>query len=75
MKLIDSDAVLNALDDLPMDYGRWDSDGVVDAVNALPAVDAIPVSWLKEKLTRHPELSYAETDGIQYVLDMWEARH
>lgn len=39
------------------------------------AVDAIPVEWLKEKLTGHPELSYSITDGIQNVLDLWEARN
>ena len=29
---------------------------------------------LKEKLEGHPELSYAVTDGIINVLDLWEGR-
>lgn len=36
--------------------------------------ESIPVSWLKEKLEGHPELPYATTDGINYVLDLWEER-
>lgn len=36
---------------------------------------SIPISWLKEKLTDHPELSYALTDGIQEVLTAWEHRN
>lgn len=39
-----------------------------------PTVDAIPVSWLKEKLTNHPEISYATSDGICAVLHLWEGR-
>ena len=35
---------------------------------------SIPVSWLKEKLVGHPELSYAVTDGINNVFDLWEGR-
>ena len=34
--------------------------------------DSIPVSWLEEKLVRHPELPDAITDGIINVLDLWE---
>lgn len=34
--------------------------------------DFIPVEWLKEKLTNHPEIPYAITDGIINVLDLWE---
>ena len=36
--------------------------------------ESIPVSWLEEKLVGHPELSYAVTDGINNVLDLWEGR-
>ena len=36
--------------------------------------ESIPISWLKEKLEDHPELSYAVTDGIINVLDLWEGR-
>lgn len=48
---------------------------VLEILQDLPAVDAVPVAWLKEKLTGHPELSYAVTDAIQNVLDLWEAEH
>lgn len=36
--------------------------------------ESIPVSWLEEKLEGHPELPYTITDGINYVLDLWEGR-
>ena len=41
------------------------------AIEALTQ-DAIPVKWLEEKLTGHPELSYSITDGIIAVLDLWK---
>ena len=43
----------------------------VDDLRCAPTVDAIPVNWLKEKLTNHPEISYAITDGIIEVLNLW----
>ena len=36
--------------------------------------DAIPIKWLEEKLTNHPELSYATSDGIKEVLNLWDMR-
>ena len=46
-----------------------------DAIALLKEQEAsIPVSWLKEKLKGHSELSYAITDGISNVLDLWEGR-
>lgn len=45
-----------------------------DAIDNAPTVDAIPVSWLKEKLTGHPEIRYATTDGICEVLRLWSER-
>ena len=41
---------------------------------ALLKEESIPVSWLTEKLIDHPELSYADTDGINAVLNLWEMR-
>ena len=41
---------------------------------ALLKEESIPVSWLKEKLVDHPELSYADADGINAVLNLWEMR-
>ena len=38
-----------------------------------PTIEAIPIKWLEEKLTGHPELPYAITDGISNVLDLWKA--
>lgn len=40
-------------------------------IKSTPTVDAVPVSWLEEKLTNHSEIPYAATDGINAVLDMW----
>lgn len=40
------------------------------AIEAL-SKDAIPISWLEEKLTGHPEIPYSVTDGINDVLDLW----
>lgn len=40
-----------------------------------PSVEAIPVDWLREKLTNHPEIPYSTTDGIIKVLDLWEERN
>lgn len=46
-----------------------------DALAMLKAQEeSIPISWLKEKLEGHPELSYAVTDGIINVLDLWGGR-
>ena len=48
---------------------------IKDALELLKGQEeSIPVSWLKEKLEGHPELSYAVTDGINNVLDLWEGR-
>ena len=43
-------------------------------IDEMPTVDAIPVSWLEEKLKGHPELRYATTDGICEVLRLWSSR-
>jgi hypothetical protein len=40
----------------------------------MPTVDAIPTSWLKEKLVNHPEITYATSDGICAVLRLWGER-
>lgn len=48
---------------------------ILDFAEECEAVDAVPVAWLKEKLTGHPELSYSVTDAIQNVLDLWEVEH
>lgn len=42
-KLVELDAAVSALDDLPMDYGRWDVDDVLHALASVPTVDAVPV--------------------------------
>lgn len=39
-----------------------------------PTINAIPIDWLKEKLTNHPEIPYSTTDGIIKVLNLWEER-
>ena len=44
----------------------------VDDLRCAPIVEAIPVNWLKEKLINCPKMSYAITDGIIEVLNLWE---
>ena len=53
---------------------KCDYRGLMDDAIALlkEQEESIPISWLKEKLEGHPELSYAVTDGIINVLDLWE---
>lgn len=48
---------------------------IEDTITLLKAQEeSIPISWLKEKLTGHPELPYGITDAIDAVLDIWEGR-
>ena len=44
---------------------------VQEAADVIERKDAIPVEWMVEKLTGHPELSYTFTDGIISVIDAW----
>ena len=39
-----------------------------------PIVGAIPIDWLEEKLTNHPEIPYSVTDSIVEILNLWERR-
>lgn len=48
------------------------SEDAKEVVDKMPTVDAIPASWLHEKLTGHPEISYSITDSIIKVLNLWE---
>lgn len=41
-------------------------------IDKAPTVDAIPTSWLHEKLTGNPEISYSVTASIVRVLYLWE---
>ena len=74
MRLIDADTIKYRT----ISYGGWGQpDEVADKyeIDKMSAVDAIPVYWLKEKLTGHPELRYATTDGICEVLRLWSERN
>ena len=65
MRLVDADALEYTLGSSDEDiYCRY-------TLEEAPTVDAVPVEWLEEKLTNHPEIPYAVTDGINAVLDMW----
>ena len=44
-------------------------------IQQMPTVEAIPIAWLEEKLTNHPEIPYVVTDGIVAVLDMWREEY
>lgn len=70
------------LDDTDLSLGRnreivqFDKDckqNAIDMLKKASAINAIPIEWLEEKLTGHPELPYAITDGITNVLDLWKA--
>lgn len=43
----------------------------VPAADVIERKDAIPIEWMVEKLTGHPELSYTFTDGVISVIDVW----
>lgn len=54
MRLIDADALPDALFQKHVHYGEGTEmylsyDDVVDAIDAAPAVDAIPVEWLAQR--------------------------
>lgn len=83
MKLISVDALEKAIYEwMPKDQETWmDSDippiknlvaSIMMTIQEQSPIEAIPVEWLEEKLTGHPELPYAVTDGITNVLDLWE---
>ena len=43
----------------------------VDDLRCAPTVEAIPVNWLKIKLSNYTEMPYSTTDGIIEVLNLW----
>ena len=53
-------------------HEHWEK--TVYNLSCAPTIDAIPVDWLKEKLTNHPEIPYSTTDAIYKVLNLWEYR-
>lgn len=82
MKLIDTDVLFAQMEEYykkrakesNMTGGRticvtWND--AVFLIKSSSTIDAIPIDWLEEKLTNHPEIPYAVTDGINAVLDMW----
>lgn len=64
MRLVDIDELAK--------HEHWKK--TVDDLWCAPTVDAIPIDWLKEKLTNNPEIPYSTTDGIITVLNLWEKR-
>lgn len=78
MRLIDADRLNKKkkycfdVEGLPFPKSEW----FIKAKDlfSAPTVDAIPIDWLKEKLTNHPEIPYSTTDGIITVLNLWEER-
>lgn len=82
MILIDRDALEKAIYEwMPKNQEEWMDSKIPPIENLVVSimmtiqeqqpVEAIPIEWLEEKLTSHPELSYAITDGINNVLDLW----
>lgn len=73
MRVIDADRLQKQFDEKSINPNyRVNMHSIKSIISNAPTVDAIPIDWLKEKLTNHPELSYAVTDGINNVLDLWE---
>lgn len=76
MRLIDADRLNKKkkycfdVEGLPFPKSEWFIKA--NDLFSAPTVDAIPIDWLKEKLTNHPEVSYSTTDGIIKVLYLWE---
>lgn len=64
MRLVDIDELAK--------HEHWKK--TVHDLQCAPIVGAIPIDWLKEKLTNHPEIPYSTTDGIIAVLNLWEER-
>ena len=79
MRLIDAEPIKNFIvgglnnPDRKNAFG-YDAIQILAEIEFAPTVDAIPVSWLKEKLKGHPELTYATTDGLNAVLRLWGER-
>ena len=64
MRLVDTDELAK--------HEHWKK--TVYDLGCAPTIDAIPVDWLKEKLTNHPEIPYSVTDSIVEILNLWERR-
>lgn len=78
MRLIDADKLNKKkkycfdVEGLPFPKSEWFIKA--NDLFSAPSVNAIPVDWLKQKLTNHPEIPYSVTDGIITVLNLWEER-
>ena len=69
--LISRTAAIEAFDDERVDrnYGDVSPESVIKVIESIPAVDAIPVEWLKQK-TRHPD-SYTR-GSAKWMLGCWK---
>ena len=78
MRLIDADRLNKKkkycfdVEGLPFPKSEWFIKA--NDLFSVPTVDAIPIDWLKEKLTNHPEIPYSVTDSIVEILNLWERR-
>ena len=64
MELINRQDAIKALRDTFLG-DTYEIDAVAcGTIEGLKTVEAIPIEWLEEKMTGHPELPYAITDGI-----------
>ena len=74
-----------AIDYLMTNMGWRDEDGyevddadekraiITDLVNGIPAVDAVPVEWLREKMRGYASaLKSTETAALVTVMQMWQ---
>lgn len=74
-----------AVDYLMTNMGWHDEDGyevddadekraiITDLVNGIPAVDAVPVEWMRDKMRGYASrLKSRELDSLVTVMQMWE---
>lgn len=80
-RLIDADALKERFDECPYNWtdspeeiqAVLDWDITMDNIDATPTVDAIPVEWLKHRLTMALKNGCdAPEQAIRYVLWLWE---
>ena len=77
--LISRAAALEALGECPYNWNDWpeeiqtvyDWESHKEAIENVPAIDAIPVEWLQKKRKYASEGDSLDV-GIAEVLDMWE---
>lgn len=71
--LIPRAAAIEAFDDDRVDrnYGDVSPESVIKVIEAIPAVDAVPVEWLR-KVRNDERLTLYDVEAIDLLLAWWE---